>query len=607
MITNIRIRNFKTLEDAEFKLGADPVVLIGPNSCGKTSILQALTMWRLGVEEWCQRYTWRERTGKKGPRAVGIPLKEFSALAIPDTRMIWHDKKIIGVGDKKSERVRMAVDVSGTTEGRHWNIAVEFVYQGRHILYCSPLADKVDPEESPKEIARRWAASLPQVAFLQPMSGMSEEEDELKPGSIDDRLGKGKTADVLRNICYQLVHPDGISDKNRVKQRTKYWAEVKSVIAEKFFVQLGDPKPGPRGKIILSYRESDKEYDLSCGGRGFHQTLLLLAYLYSNPNSIVLLDEPDAHLEIKRQRSNFALYTKAAESIGSQLIIASHSEVVMNEATERGNIVQVIGGKAENVGNREQRDRLRKWLSQNDWSLFYLSQQDGYIAFLEGETDKLILPVFAEKIFGKRSAELIRQANIAPVGGNDTGRVKNLFRSLRELLPDIRGYALFDNDIPTSRLRSNELHMDQWGRREVENYILIPDTLYRFAKAEDDDNARRQLESMDSNAPVLPLPPTPSKTSCMEFMREAVADIIPQLPLKDRQRSYWRKTKMSSIIEDIMERFSELHGGAGAWSKWKCHTLIQYMEPDEIPDEVREKITRLLAVIDPDFNPEESQ
>ena len=46
----------------------------------------------------------------------------------------------------------------------------------------------------------------------------------------------------------------------------------------------------------MGYREkSGVELDLSSAGRGLQQTLLLLAYLYANPNTAVLLDEPDAH------------------------------------------------------------------------------------------------------------------------------------------------------------------------------------------------------------------------------------------------------------------------------------------------------------------------
>ena len=602
MITNIHIRNFKTLEDAEFKLGADPVVLIGPNNCGKTSILQALTMWRFGVEEWCHRYTWRERPGKRGPRAVGIPLKEFSALATPDAGMIWHARKIIGVGEHKSQRVRIEVNVSGKTNDKDWNIAAEFVYHGRNIVYCGPAGSGVSGEETPADIAARWERCLPRVAFLQPMSGMSEEEDEFsKPGSIEDRLGKGKTADVLRNICYRLLHPYDGQAKDEMHLRKKRWNQVTKMIYNKFFIQLDAPWSGPRGKIILTYREGGKEYDLSSGGRGFHQTLLLLAYLYSNPNSVILLDEPDAHLEIKRQRSNYEMYAKVAKEIGSQLIIASHSEVVMGAATDHGNVVQVLGGKAGNVDDREELDRLRKWLSSNEWSLFYLSRQDGYVVFLEGKTDKWFLPAFAEKIAGKTWAELIERANIITLGNNDTGRVKNLFRSLRKVLPRLRGYALFDK-VPRSQLESQNLNMDCWSRREVENFLLLPEVLYRFAEAE--DKAYRLASSKNAGTRDMPLNlNTPSRVA---IMREAVKYVTAPEALDNPHDDFWLSHDMKEYIHKVFARYRKKVRGE-PWRDSLCHTLVQYMEPDEIPDEVREKIIRLLAVIDLDFNPEESQ
>jgi len=56
-----------------------------------------------------------------------------------------------------------------------------------------------------------------------------------------------------------------------------------------------------RGEITMAYEEKNRiQLDLSSGGRGLQQTLLLLAHLYANPKTILLLDEPDAHLEVLR-------------------------------------------------------------------------------------------------------------------------------------------------------------------------------------------------------------------------------------------------------------------------------------------------------------------
>ncbi len=79
-----------------------------------------------------------------------------------------------------------------------------------------------------------------------------------------------------------------------------------------------------RGEIQMTYREAHgTRLDLSSAGRGLQQVLLLLAHLYANPNSVLLLDEPDAHLEILRQREIYRLLTEVAAQQECQVILWS--------------------------------------------------------------------------------------------------------------------------------------------------------------------------------------------------------------------------------------------------------------------------------------------
>ena len=599
MITNIRIRNFKGLEDVQFELGAAPVVLIGPNNCGKTSILQAMTMWHVGAKEWQRQYD-AELGKRRGFRGVGITPDKFPALPIPNLNLLWRERRVM---EGMKGRVKICIQVDGETNGEKWRIGTQFQYH-KNIVYCAPMLEGENTPTS-KSVAEQWGKHLPNVRFLQPMSGIAKEEYRLLPESADAEISRGNTAGVLRNACYHLLHPER-SDRGKA-EAARSWNGMVQCIRDKFGVTLDEPTLDGEGRVLMSYKDisDSKRYDLSSGGRGFHQTLLLLSYLHGHPNSVILMDEPDAHLEIIRQRDNFALLREIAESMSSQLVIASHSEVVMSEATlHDGFIVEVFGGKTNNLHKREDSDRLRKWLTKNEWSLYYLAKQRGHIAFLEGSTDVDILAAFSEKCIGKSSAEMIRRAHLTTIGNNDTGRVKNLFRNLRKALPHLRGYALFDK-VDAKQLREQGMRLECWQRKEIENYLLVPEVLYRYAKAR--DNASRQTDNAPDNNLKLPLAPnsSPAKNN-LAIMREAVKDIVPRLALKDQSDPYWHDEKMSNRIVQIMKRFSKLRGDAGTWSKWKCHTLVQYMTTDEIPDEVREKIIQLLAVIDPDFNPEKT-
>ena len=64
MLTKIIIENFKLFEKVEIELD-NPVVFVGPNNSGKTTTLQALSLWELGVKKWISRgnITKKKRSG----------------------------------------------------------------------------------------------------------------------------------------------------------------------------------------------------------------------------------------------------------------------------------------------------------------------------------------------------------------------------------------------------------------------------------------------------------------------------------------------------------------------------------------------------------------
>lgn len=114
--------------------------------------------------------------------------------------------------------------------------------------------------------------------------------------------------------------------------------------------------------------EYGNKLDLSSSGRGLQQTLLLLAYLYTNPGAVLLLDEPDAHLEILRQRQIYNLLVDVATKQNSQIIAASHSEVVLEEAAEKGTVIAFVG-KPHRLNDRG--SQLLKSLQSIGWDQYY--------------------------------------------------------------------------------------------------------------------------------------------------------------------------------------------------------------------------------------------
>jgi predicted ATP-dependent endonuclease of OLD family len=137
------------------------------------------------------------------------------------------------------------------------------------------------------------------------------------------------------------------------------------------------------GLILLEYTENGIRYDISSGGRGFLQTLLLLAYMYAHPQKILLLDEPDAHLEVIRQREAFQLLNRIADELGIQIIIASHSEVVLQEAADTSKVIALIENKATEINSPQLAKSIRKALTEIGWESFYLARLKGHVIYLE--------------------------------------------------------------------------------------------------------------------------------------------------------------------------------------------------------------------------------
>jgi ABC-type taurine transport system ATPase subunit len=331
MLVKLKATNFKRFRDVEVELG-QAVVLIGPNNSGKTTALQALALWQLGVRRWLEK-----RGGRAAPKkrpGVTINRRDLIAMPVPTANLLWRNLHLRSVernddGKLRTRNIRIDISVDGIDQGKSWSCGFEFDYANEESFYCRPLL-KTDGTrmEVPEEAART------SIAFLPPMSGLIANETRLDPGAVQVRIGEGRTAEVLRNLCMRIYDSaDG------------EWRILCDRIRSLFGVSLLPPKYiQERGEIVMSYEDIHGiGLDVSASGRGLQQTLLLLAYLQSNPQSVLLLDEPDAHLEILRQRQIYQLLTDVAREQNSQVVAASHSEVLLNEAADRDILVAFVG------------------------------------------------------------------------------------------------------------------------------------------------------------------------------------------------------------------------------------------------------------------------
>ena len=207
MLTLLRIRNFKKFGSVDIELG-NPVVFIGSNDSGKTTALQALALWDIGLRRWNEK-----RAGRKLPEqrpGVTVNRKDLISVPVPNASLLWRDLHVRDVshlsGKQSTKNVRVDIVVEGVTNGVAWICGLEFDYANEESFYCRPL--RLDDSENPERMPVPDIASKSRIAFLPPLSGLAAHETRLDAGAINVRLGEGRTAEVLRNLCYHWTVPD---------------------------------------------------------------------------------------------------------------------------------------------------------------------------------------------------------------------------------------------------------------------------------------------------------------------------------------------------------------------------------------------------------------
>lgn len=567
MITKIRVRNFKSFKDVEIELGKT-VVLIGPNNAGKTTLLQALALWDIGLKRWNEKR--KDRASPEKRPGVTINRNDLIALPVPDANLLWRNLHVRSHettdGKKGTKNIRIDIVVDGITAGKNWTCGFEFDYANPESFFCRPL--RLSESKEPKRMPVPTEPEGLDIAFLPPMSGLAGTEPKWEPGRINVLLGEGQTAQVLRNLCFKIFEDSGSPN----------WKKLTAQIHSLFGVQLLEPVyVKERGEIRMAYKEpSGVQLDLSSSGRGLQQTLLLLAYLYSNPNTLLLLDEPDAHLEVLRQRQIYHLLTEVAAKQGCQLIAASHSEVVLNEAADRDVVVAFVG-KPHRIDDRK--SQVLKALTDIGFDQYYQAEQTGWVLYLEGSSDLAVLRAFANRL-GHAAASHLERPFVHYVSTNLPSKARDHFFGLQEAKKNLVGIALFDR-IDKKLQSDTPLHEMAWRRREIENYLCSEDALIAYARQEEgeDDLFARAEGARRETA-----------------MREAIAEV--SKALKTLKKAAWSADIRASdeFLEPLFDLYFGKLGLENLMRKSDYHALASLVPPDTIDPEVSEKLDAIVKV-----------
>lgn len=570
MFTKLIIRNFKCLTDSAIELGKQ-VVFIGPNNSGKTSALQAIALWEAGLRTWLIKRGTEQKALKRS--GVAINRKDLISISLPDIKLLWKDlhvrKSIVDSSEsRRMENILIEIKIEGVTENKNWECGFEFDFANSESIYCRPL--RIDKNGKTRlELPDEFILQKIKTAFLPPMSGLSSVEPKLELGRINVLIGEGQTAQVLRNLCLMVF------ETNQAQ-----WSQIVEKIRQLFGVELMAPAHDiVRGELSLGYREkSGIELDISSAGRGLQQTLLLITYLFSNPGTVILLDEPDAHLEILRQREIYQLITDISLKQDCQIIAASHSEVILNEAAERDTVIAFVG-KPHKLNDKGQ--QVLKSLKEIGFEDYYLAEQKGWVLYLEGSTDLSILQTLADKL-EHPVLTYLAEPFVKYLGTNSPGNAERHYYALREANENIYGIAIFDRI--TNPLKSTDkFKLTQWSKREMENYICKKYVIIDFIKGEEKtDDLFLDKEISDR----------------VKLMEECISELENALQITGKPSPWSDDLKVTDEFLDPLFRnyLMKLKLPLNTIRKSSYFELAKFLKKEDIDDEIIEKLDLIHSI-----------
>jgi ABC-type transport system involved in cytochrome c biogenesis ATPase subunit len=565
MIKEIVLRRFKRFQEERFDLTGN-VILAGPNNCGKTTVLQAIAVWALALRTW-ERLNDYQRHGGAYTKAP-IARQAFSAVPLRSFDLLWSNRKYGGVMEIE------ALIASGTLLTGGTRLTMEFQADSTEQIYVRPK-NNIIPDDL--RAFKYGAGGLIDVVYVATVGGLSVEEPVYQTDYIETLLGRQRPGDVVRNLLLQ-ASKSGTS-----------WIPLSGAVSRLFGVELLVPST-PAGQIVCEYRQSNggTTFDLASAGSGFQQVIMLLACLFTCKGSVILVDEPDAHLHVFLQDTIFAELGKAAAETGSQLVIATHSEVIFNSAAPEQ--ICIMMGKPRRLSSALDVQKLRQAVAILQQSDLVQALEAPGILYLEGYTDLNLLREWA-RILGHPLMDYLNRTPFwrgkqspAREGATEVP-ASDHFNALRLVNEQITGVWLVDADgrqrIPPSEAPERQkLNRACWKRYETESYLVHPASLARYIDQRGGGgggvDAVRRFMTQQFNTYLGP-------TIGAQVANDFIANPLQPPQAVDR---YLTETKArTTIVGGIMQE-----GGIHGMNYTRFSEIAAIMEPGEIHPEVKEKL-----------------
>lgn len=546
MLSRIYLKRFKKFEDVEVELRPF-TVLMGENSSGKTSILQAINfaLHNLHFRELIET---KKGIAQARDRGVVYTLEELPGISLSSVGELYYGGKA-----SKSQENAARIELVDTDDNIY-RLQILSLFGSFNVKCVSSVSD----------LRHNPTLASWQPLFISGFVGLRASEERVFPRAIQNRVQTGRMSEIIRNL---------VLDTKR--QKGEAYSQLTRLLDQYFNFHLDTVKFDEEQDLTITtsfmeMRDGRRvSLDFNSSGSGLMQVLQILAPIFrfaSEGNAIVLLDEPDAHLHPNLQYTLAQALREVQDELDIQIIVSTHSIPII-EAAEPSEVVPISANARE----------LGPLVSEQDVDNAILRLIDNYHLAKSKISGKLVF-VEDSKIDILRGFDRALQTgcflgvntvSVIPGNGKDNKVPFQSKRILREYTgQDVEIHFVVDGDGMTDKWREqfakyarDKLILHQLVRHEIENYLLDPALLVRVLK---------------SKYPKKDIPRTEEVRQMLErIMRETITDFDEYF--KDALEV---RIKKLLTLEPVKEKVFDPQAG-------KEKEVVKHYTPDDIDREAR--------------------
>jgi ABC-type Mn2+/Zn2+ transport system ATPase subunit len=415
-IRQFKVKNYRSLQEVSLENIGDLAIFIGPNSSGKSNLLEALLLFFNEIDPAVERnigaideYVWFDRYPEhpvefevtleltKDEVSEFLPSELLERIQVADSNALSVLRSISGKPKTALWRTE-SVRLNGTPliENRKFVFAIE-----------KETTEPSQPKAPPAEYLGPILQSISQSLKGKFKLISAARNNPFTPSGYSMRSSFLPAA-VLGDLT-TLGQPIG-----RPREDEKTWIAIDDKV-RRTCKDIIDVRV-MSNRLTIREKESDMFFPIEATGGGYQEVMGLACQLLKEADVFLGVEEPEVHLHPELARKFFGILKEISKQ--NQVFITTHSTVFMDQAELQNTWVVRKINKHTVATRLSQPKDLRNVLHELGLRPSDVFYSNGVI-FVEGPTDKVVFSIWARSM-GINFEEF--GISVVPTYGKASGR-----------------------------------------------------------------------------------------------------------------------------------------------------------------------------------------